>query len=44
MRTKKAIIGIFYNKGKIVYIYDKIPEKEKNEFYLKLAKLIINKE
>lgn len=41
MKKTKTVVGIFYNQGKMIYIYDTIKETVKNDFYLKLAKFIM---
>lgn len=41
MKKNKTVVGVFYNQGKLIYIYETVKETVKNDFYLRLAKLVI---
>ena len=40
MQNKKICVGVFVDKETNILIYDKVEEKQKNKFYLKLAEFI----
>lgn len=41
MQNKKNCVGLFVDKEEKILIYDKVEEKQKQQGYLKLAKIIL---